>query len=150
VRGELQTLEARLHSMSLSLSHGCLAQAGCPRLFMGQRSAVESAHSTHELKALDQVMWGRETKAPGALKGRSIPHADGPYRWLREGGLGVGADHGVVELLWADELDVGRDAVGRAEIERLLRLCARMRRITIGAAVRSCRGLGRPSPRASR
>jgi hypothetical protein len=34
-------------------------------------------------------------------------------------------DHGVVELLGADELDVGRDAVGRAEVERLLRLPAR-------------------------
>ena len=34
------------------------------------------------------------------------------------------ADHGVVELLGADELDVGRDAVRRAEVERLLCLCA--------------------------
>ena len=44
------------------------------------------------------------------------------------------SNHGVVELLGADELDVGRDAVGGAEVERLLGLRARRMRRGAGGA----------------
>jgi hypothetical protein len=55
--------------------------------------------------------------------GQGLMRAIGPWTERRRVLVGArGTDHGVVELLGADELDVGRDAVRRAEVERLLRL----------------------------